>query len=432
METCYLARSTREYASSLNRTRIMSTQWRVGKRVAIIGAGPAGVSTALAFLKSGYDVKLFEKHPEPQPLGGGVLLNVPTLAVLRYYGVEVSERFGSKTEVEFHNNKGKIRAQLPFNEQVERAMGIPGWHYGILRKSAFGKMMELLPEECIIPDHPFCEFAEQDEEILIRFDNGNEVSADILVGADGIQSLVSRQAFGPADLFHIGLRVWLAWCEDFGGLDRSMGVISHSRTVQASYFPMLHDGKPGFEWWVVEPMKENSPRPENTEAYLRQLVKDFADPMPLFPDHTNFETQIFPWDIYNRSSLKQWSKGRIVCIGDAVHPVSPYAAYGMGMGIEDGYFLARKCAGCDLSNMSDVQSAFSSFEKIRVNYVNHQVEFARTLGRRFHLAPAPIAWLRDLVFDNTRLLEKFLKMDYLADQEEMTLQLKELHVSNAG
>ncbi|MDF1679058.1 FAD-dependent monooxygenase [Ponticaulis sp.] len=405
-----------------------SGAWRKGKRVAIIGAGPTGVSAAIAFLKQGFDVRLFEKNPEPQPLGGAVLLSVPVLAVLREYGIDVGPSFGSKTGVQFRNNKGKVRAELPFNPNIEKSFGIPGWHYGVLRKSAFGKMMNILPDNVIVPDHGFSHYEETGDEVIAHFENGAAVTADILVGADGVRSKVSEQAFGDPGLFHVGLRVWLAWCDHIEGLDRTYGAISHGRKIQASWFPMLHDGKPGFEWWIVEPVTEDQPVPENPEAYLRNLLKDFADPLPRFPDHTNFESQIFPWNIYNRPLLKSWSKGRVVCVGDAVHPVSPYAAYGMGMGIEDGYFLAREFKNASLEDAGAVTAAFNRFEAERVDYVNHQVEFARELGQRFHHAPAPVAMIRDFVFDNTSVLGKLIQKDYLADQEKMSLALTELHV----
>lgn len=407
----------------------MTGRWRKGRRVAVVGAGPGGVSAALALLQHGYDVRVFERRAEPTPLGGAVLLSVPVLAILRRYGVDVGERFGSKTGVEFRNHRGKVRARLPFNPLVEKTLGIPGWHYGVLRASAFARMIELLPPGVIQADHAYVSFEERDDDIVARFENGAEIEADMLIGADGIRSAVSEQAFGDPGLFHIGLRVWLAWCDDFGGLPRDIGAICHSRRTQASYFPMLHDGKPGFEWWIVEPSGQDAPAPDDVESHVRALLEPFADPLPRFPDHTDFTTQIFRWEIYNRPSLTRWTKGRVACVGDAVHPVSPYAAYGMGMAIEDGYFLARELGGRDLSSLGDVRSAFERYEAERVAYVNHQVEFARSLGRRFHHAPPVVGFLRDAVFDNTRALQALLTKDYLADQEKMTLQLRELAVA---
>lgn len=352
----------------------------------------------------------------------GSALLVPVLAVLREYGIDVGPSFGSKTKVEFRNHKGKVRAELPFNPKVDECFGIPGWHYGVLRKSAFGKMMDVLPDGVIVPDHAFSHYEETGDEVIARFENGQSVTSDILVGADGVRSKVSAQAFGDPGIFHVGLRVWLAWCDHIEGMDRSCGAISHGRKIQASWFPMMHDGKPGFEWWIVEPVTEDQPEPEDRETYIRGLLSEFADPLPRFPDYTDFQTQIFPWKTYNRPSLKSRSKGRVVCMGDAVHPVSPYAAYGMG--IEDGYFLAREFKNTLLEDADTVTRGFKRFE----DYVNHQVEFARELGQRFQHAPAPVAMIRDFVFDNTSMLGKLIQKDYLADQEKMSLALTELHV----
>lgn len=403
-------------------------QWREGKRVAVIGAGPGGVSAALALHRQGFDVRIFEKQPEPKPLGGAVLLSVPVLAVLRHYGVDLNN-FGSFTVTEFRNNRNKLRSRLPFNQAVEKSFGIKGWHYGMLRANAFARMMELLPVGMLVANADFDHYTQTANGVSVTFKDGQSIEADIVVGADGIRSGVSRQAFGEPELFHVGLRVWLAWCNPIDGIPPQTGRIIHSHKYQASFFPMLHDGKPGYEWWIVEPRKENDPEPTDVATHVGNILKDFPDPLPRFPQATNLQTQIFKWDIYNRPSMQRWSNGRVVCLGDAVHPVSPYAAYGMGMAIEDGYFLAKALAGSDLGDSQQIAKAFSRFEEQRVAYVNHHVEFARKLGNVFHQLPYPLAKLRDLVFDHTGILDKLIKRDYLADAEKMSLAMQELHQS---
>ncbi|MDO5620956.1 MAG: NAD(P)/FAD-dependent oxidoreductase [Paracoccus sp. (in: a-proteobacteria)] len=405
----------------------MAPTWREGKRVAVIGCGPGGVSTALALIRQGFDVRIYERQAEPKAIGGAVLLSVPVLAILRSYGIDVSN-FGLPTVTHFKNRRGKDRVILPFNRLVEEKMGINGWHYGVLRSSAFRQMLELLPEGVILPGHDFARYEETDSGVTVHFQNGQSVQADMIVGADGIRSGVSRQMFGDPGLFHVGIRLWLAWCDHIEGVPPNYGFLSHDRRNQVSFFPMLHEGKPGFEWWVVEPARENDPVPDDPRAHVGAIVRDWFDPIPRLFDATDFDTQVFRWEIYNRPSLKTWSLGRAVCVGDAVHPVSPYAAYGMGMAIEDGYFLAKFLAGTDLRDAVAMTRAFARYEAQRVDYVNGNVEFARKLGRIFHNMPAPLAVLRDLVFDHTPFLRKMVTKDQLDAAERETLALSELHV----
>jgi 2-polyprenyl-6-methoxyphenol hydroxylase-like FAD-dependent oxidoreductase len=101
----------------------------------------------------------------------------------------------------------------------------------------------------------------------------------------------------------------------------------------------------------------------------------------------------------------------------------------MGMAIEDGYFIAKFLDGVDLRNQPAISAGFELYEKQRVDYVNHNVEFARFLGRMFHCVPRPFAWIRDWIFDYTPVLSNFLKTGYLKKSEEETLGLKELQVT---
>ncbi|KAI9039434.1 FAD-dependent oxidoreductase [Aspergillus affinis] len=405
-----------------------SQQWRPGRRVAIAGGGPGAISTAIAFLQRGYDVRIFERQDSCKAIGGAVLLSTPVLAILRSYGMDV-ENFGSYTVTHFQNKWGKERVELPFNPEVEKRMGIKGWHYGVLRSSAFKAMLELVPESVIYAGHEVTAYTELEDGVEIEFNNANKVTADILVAADGIRSVVSRQAFGDPGLFHTGIRLWLAWCDHIPGIPANHGVIAHDWQYQASYFPMLHDGKPGFEWWVVEPSWEDKPLPEDPQAHLSAILRDWSQPLSRLLEATNFDSQVYRWEIYNRPSMKKWSTGRIVGIGDAVHPVSPYAAYGMGMAIEDGYYLAKSLEGVDLRDPRAVTAGFELYEKQRLDYVNHNMEFARFIGRIFHSLPWPLAKLRDLIFDFTPFLSHFLQKGYLDNSEKETLGLKELHVN---
>lgn len=93
-------------------------------------------------------------------------------------------------------------------------------------------------------------------------------------------------------------------------------------------------------------------------------------------------------------------------MGDAAHPTSPYAAYGAGMSIEDGYFLGRALRGVDLTDLTAVQRCLQSYEDPRKPHTARQVQQAWILGKVFHHAPAPLRPIRDFIFDHTSLLQK--------------------------
>ncbi|CAD7696099.1 unnamed protein product [Ostreobium quekettii] len=410
----------------------MVSTWRAGWRVAVVGAGPGGISTAIAMKKAGYDVRVYEKTDEPRPLGGAVLLPVPVLAVLRSYGIDIGDIFGRKTVMRFCNSKGKLRAVLPFNKETEKAFGIEGWLYGTLRPIVFGKMLDaakVLDPGMLFPSHALTFYEDRGEDVVLHFENGAEVVADLLIGADGIRSVTAAQAFGDLKPFHVGLRAFRAWCEDLPGLSGDVGVVHNARNVQASYYPIqLDGGKPGFAWWVIERSDPKEAPPVDPVAHVRALLSQFAHPMPVVLDHTDLD-RMYRWEIYNRPPLQSWSSGRFVGVGDAVHPLSPYGGYGMGMAIEDGYFLARAFAGGDLTDRSVVDRACARYEGERVAGANQYMAFARKLGARLHDSPAPVALLRDFVLDNTWMMQRMLNRQYIALADRMSLALRELHVT---
>lgn len=395
------------------------------RRVAIIGAGPGGLAAALAFHRAGHEVRLFERQDAVKPLGGAVLLSLPVLSILRDMGVDI-DHLGAYGVTEFRNHWGRLRTRLPFNARAEARAGLPGWHYGMLRSAAIARMLAVTPPDLIHSARQFTHYVESADSITAHFDDGSQWEADLLIGADGIRSTVARQAFGDLGLFHCGIQVWLAWCH-CDGVPPGVGWISHSRNVQASFFPILHEGRPALEWWLVEPWKEGRRFDADVRSHLMGHLQGWADPLPRLAAATDFERNCFRWEVYNRPALSSWSKGRVSFVGDAVHPVSPYAAYGMGMAIEDGWWLAKSLEGLDLARPEQLARGLADYDRQRVAFTNKNAKVARYMGYLFHHTPWPLSALRDLVFDHTRFLEAMLVNNYLKDSE---MQMETLPISS--
>lgn len=285
--------------------------------------------------------------------------------------------------------------------------GVSGWQSGMMRSELYERLLEAAPVDMIATGHLFERYQESADEVVLHFDNGQRYSADLVIGADGVHSKVREQLWGASELKHLGIAVWLGWCE-LEGPERKKIVINHDRQVQMGYAPLRFNGRDCYEWWFVEKCAEDQPEPADPARYVREHIRHFAYPVPQILDATDTLHNLFRWVVKYRKPLKQWSKGRVTIMGDAAHPTSPYAAYGAGMAIEDGFFLGKYLANTDLSDARALAAGLRRYDEQRVDYTNQTTAFARFLGRMYHGVPAPLSYLRDLFLDHSGLPGKMI------------------------
>jgi 2-polyprenyl-6-methoxyphenol hydroxylase-like FAD-dependent oxidoreductase len=387
-----------------------------GKRVAIIGAGPGGLSAGIALHQAGFDVKIFERHKKTKALGGAIILNAIGINILRSYGINTDDLATTAIQ-RFRRYDGKQRVLQQFDNDLLNNANVSGWMAGLMRSELYERLLNSIPEGMIINDHDFISYEERPDGVKIIFEGGKEYTADLLVGADGVNSRVREQLWGKSELQHLGIAVWLGWSE-LEGPDRNEIVLNHSDIHQFGYSPLVFKGKNCYEWWFVEPCEENQPEPSNPLTYISEHLKKFAYPVPEILNATHSQN-LFRWLIKYREPLSAWSKGRVTILGDAAHPTSPYAAYGAGMALEDGYFLGKYLQNVNLSDVTSLHNGLYKYDKQRVNYTNHVVGFARTLGKVFHNAPKPVRIFRDFLLDYTKIPERQIIKN--STQEAQTL-----------
>jgi 2-polyprenyl-6-methoxyphenol hydroxylase-like FAD-dependent oxidoreductase len=395
-------------------------------RVAIIGAGPAGMAAAISIHQAGHDVAIFERYKEVKPAGNILNLWPPPIKALGLMGVDIVD-FGAACQSEFHRADGKVRAVVRLPEDVVEQWG--GGFIGLTRPNLFRRLVERLPEGSLHVDMQMTAFTEDASGVHLRFADGTTYDADILIGADGIDSSVRKQLWGEAPKRDHNLLV-------LGGLsyvevpeaDHYKCIVSHDRTVQASWTGIREGGMSGYQWWVLSPFPGSQEFMGDIREEAAKLSHNFPSPLPeLIASTDPALTQ--KWQIRDRRPLKQWSKGRVTLIGDAAHPTSPYAAYGAGMATEDGYYLGRKIAGLDIADYETVRTALQEFEEPRKPHTAFQSQMAYRLGKIFHHTPAPLRPVRDLVFDHTPFLQKMIGE---STPVEILKQMDEIDVVEAG
>ncbi|WP_137132711.1 NAD(P)/FAD-dependent oxidoreductase [Rhizobium sp. FY34] len=386
-------------------------------KVAIIGAGPAGITAGLALNKAGINVTVYERAEEITPLGGALILNAVGLTILRRLGVDVEDIYNG-VHAEFRRWDGKVRARINVSEDLLAQANASGWQSGMMRKELYARMLDVVPDDLIVAGHKFERYEETADGIKIHFANGKVEHADVLVGSDGIRSLVRGQLFPDTpEPKKLGIAIWLGWCEA-DEIDVKQCVIQHDKNYQMGYCPLIFEGKKCFEWWLVEEYKGEKP-PKDVPAYVRNLVGHFAAPTQEIMSRTDTDAHLFRWIVEYIPGLKQWSKGRVTIMGDAAHPTSPYAAYGAGMAIEDGYFLAKFLKEADLTDANSIKAALKRYEDLRRPYTNFTTKFARILGRVYHNVPGPLRSLRDYLLDNVKGTGRKIETGMTEDAEAL-------------
>ncbi len=372
-------------------------------RVAVIGAGPAGMATALSVHQAGHDVILLERYPQARPAGNILNLWPPPIKALGLLGVDVTD-LGAPCRSEFRSVGGHTRVRTALPESVVRDYG--GGFIGLLRPALYERLLAALPPGVLEVDRSVDHFDQDESGVRLHMLDGETIDVDVLVGADGIDSLVRRTLWGDSPKREHNLHIFGGFTfDDDIVAERGVCMISHSRTVQGSWTAIRHKGRDGFQWWVLGAHDARAGFTGDLHTTATAMGAEFPAPLPQLIAATD-PASVQRWVLRDRKALPQWSKGRATLVGDAAHPTSPYAAYGAGMATEDGYFLGRRLAGVDLADHAAVRAALDAFEIPRKPHTARQVQQAYVLGRLFHHAPRPLRTLRDAVLDRTPLLQK--------------------------
>jgi 2-polyprenyl-6-methoxyphenol hydroxylase-like FAD-dependent oxidoreductase len=242
--------------------------------------------------------------------------------------------------------------------------------------------------------------------VRLTLGDGSVIRAAVVVGADGIDSATRTHLWGSSPKRPHNLHVIGGFTFDIPeGVIPGECVISHDTAFQGTYGPLLSQGRQGNQWWFVEAWPDDKPVEENLKERAKMLARRFPGPLSKLVEGTA-EKDVIMWPIRDRVPLKKWSKGRMSLAGDAAHATSPYAAYGAGMSISDGYFIAKSLRNVDLTDTEAVVGSRERYEEYQREHTTTMVESAYFVGRLFHHVPWPLTYLRDCLLDWTSMLQK--------------------------
>jgi 2-polyprenyl-6-methoxyphenol hydroxylase-like FAD-dependent oxidoreductase len=353
------------------------------RTAAVIGGGIAGPVAALALRKAGIDATVYEAYQDTADGVGGTLMVAPNgLDALKVVGIGVDAIGQPIRGMVMTDGRGK---------RIGEFGGIPGlppsqvmWRaelYNVVRERAAQSGVPTVYGKRLVGAQ------ETPTGVTARFADGTEAHADILVGADGIRSvvrtLIDPAAPGPKYTGLIGFGA-KSKAEVPGARSDAM-YFAFGKQAFLGYWP-LPDG--GTAWFSNlphdRPLTAHEARATPSAEWMRVLRERHAHDVPGrdLLQATEDDELVIIGGMEILPSIPNWYRGRMVLVGDAAHAPSPSSGQGASMAAESAVQLAR----C-LRDLPDVGSAFAAFERLRRERVEKVVAQAAKTNNQKAMGP---------------------------------------------
>ncbi len=358
------------------------------QRTIILGGGIGGLCAAIALRQVGLDVTVYEKASSLGDVGAGLVLWPNALRVLRQLGAaEMATQAGSTIEHgQIRTAAGKILARSEPGE-LQRLYGEPTM--AIHRADLHHILLSLLPADAVQLATTGVKFEQDATGVTLRFANGQTDRADLLIGADGIHSVVRQQLFPAVMLRYAGYTAWRGVVESPGTV--AVGITSESWGRGSRFGVVPIDSRRVYWYATLNEPAGRQYSPADQKRLLQQRFKGWAQPIEMLLEATPAKAMLHH-DIYDIVPLPRWSQGRVTLLGDAAHPTTPNMGQGACMAIESAYVLAR----C-LSAKPDLPAALVAYEQERRSRTAWVTNQSWQIGRVGQLDNGLACRLRDLL-----------------------------------
>ncbi|WP_299486718.1 NAD(P)/FAD-dependent oxidoreductase [Acaryochloris sp. IP29b_bin.137] len=353
------------------------------KKVGIIGAGPAGLAIAIALRKKGIEVHIYERAKTFRPIGAGVTLSpngIRSLAAIDADIVQQLKQQGSQL------NRFRIRTARgwPILNQPVKDEDYDQPFLAVRWFSLQEIMRAKLPPEILHLHHQLIHFDQTQQSVNLSFANGETATVDLLIGADGIRSIVRKQLFGLEDPAYGG---WMTW----RGVQKYQHRLlpPHHTTIFAKRGKslILLDNGQGYVSWALEmtsPTVHQSQHPEAAKARVLQELSNWHPALQELVNLTDANT-IVERPVCEPMILPQWSNGRVTLVGDAAHPMAPFLGQGTNTTFEDVWALSTCLVQQD--NLAAALQQYGNSRIERAHTIQYRTMYSAAQMRNPFLRP---------------------------------------------
>jgi 2-polyprenyl-6-methoxyphenol hydroxylase-like FAD-dependent oxidoreductase len=350
----------------------------------VVGAGIGGLCAGIALRRAGIETHVFERAPELAEVGAGISLWANALRALDSLGLGDAVRgIGLTMTGGLRRPDGSMLAQ-PVPEALLRRY--PEFCVVVHRAELQSLLVDTLGSRHVTLDAP-CEAVSQDGLYASMTIAGRGTTdADIVIGADGLHSVVRQQLHGTVAPDYAGYTAWRGVAE----LDPREVAVGETwgKGIRFGQVPLTR-GR--VYWFAAANAAEGASSKDGERAELLRLFRGWHAPIESLIERTP-DGRILRNDIYDRRPLTRWGAGRITLLGDAAHPMTPNLGQGACQAIEDAVVVAR----C-LTRTIDPVAALVEYEALRRPRTEAIVRQSRRVGRIAQLANPVAVGIRDAI-----------------------------------
>lgn len=356
------------------------------KRIAIIGAGIGGMTTAVALSQKGIDISIFEQAPVLSEVGAGLTVTPNATKGLMYLNLgEEIAKVGMAHEKQGvrHYKTGDMIVPLHRGKKMLEQYG--AYQFQLHRADIHDVLVNELKKnapDSIYVNHQLSDIKESSESVALQFTNGEKHEFDFVIGADGNRSTVRNIILGDDEPEFAGYVAWRGLVPTKGLSENdfddcgSSAFISPGRVFARylvrngdiyNYVGFLSTDEWAEEGWSI---------PSKVETILdvfsdyNQQVKNIIAATP--------KDQCYKWGIFTRKPTHKWSTDKVTLLGDAAHPVEPFMGQGASTAIEDAVVIGRV-----IEDSSTPNEIIKRYENARIERAHFITEHSKKAGQRF-------------------------------------------------
>ena len=358
-----------------------------GARILVVGGGIGGLTAGIALSRAGFDPLVLERHAAPAEVGAGLSLWPNAIHPLRDLGLgdAVASAGLESRGGALRLSGGRVLASLP-GARLDDRFGAPLLF--LHRADLIELLRTALPQGALREGARVTEVREHAGGVTVTLDGGDDLEGALIVGADGVRSLVRDRLWGDAVAAPSGDVAWRAVVpmgDELAPLDGE----TWGRGLLFGAVPLSGER---IYWFAGATAGEHGDaNPERERDLLEARFASWAVPAARLIRRTDPAT-IIRTPLLERAVAAPLARGRTALLGDAAHPMFPNLGQGGCQAIEDAVVLASALAG-----EPDLAAALARYDRMRRERVAKIVARSRRTGQAALLASRPLSTLRNLL-----------------------------------